>query len=155
MRPATRNLNDDDWLWGGSVDDILTTIRHGVRSPDDSETRISEMPGFADVLEPAQIRDVAAYVVSLSGTPHDPAMVPEGQTVFAENCAVCHGGDAKGLREFGAPNLTDAIWFYGSGEDAIARQVARQNTALCLPGKHASAMPPSSSSQFCPLARWW
>ncbi|PQZ49370.1 cytochrome-c oxidase, cbb3-type subunit III [Ochrobactrum sp. MYb15] len=123
--PGYPNLNDDDWLWGGSVDDILTTIRHGVRSPDDSETRVSEMPGFADVLEPAQIRDVAAYVVSLSGTSHDPAMVPEGQKVFAENCAVCHGADAKGLREFGAPNLTDAIWFYGSGEDAIARQVAR------------------------------
>ncbi|TCQ82266.1 cytochrome c oxidase cbb3-type subunit 3 [Ochrobactrum sp. BH3] len=123
--PGYPNLNDDDWLWGGSVDDILTTIRHGVRSPDDSETRVSEMPGFADVLEPAQIRDVAAYVVSLSSTPHDPAMVPEGQKVFAENCAVCHGADAKGLREFGAPNLTDAIWFYGSGEDAIARQVAR------------------------------
>ncbi|WP_407976183.1 cytochrome-c oxidase, cbb3-type subunit III [Brucella pseudogrignonensis] len=122
--PGYPNLNDDDWLWGGSVDDILTTIRHGVRSPDDSETRVSEMPVFADVLEPQQVREVAAYVVSLSGTPHDPAMIPEGQKVFSENCAVCHGGDAKGMREFGAPNLTDAIWFYGSGEDAIARQVS-------------------------------
>ncbi len=122
--PGYPNLNDDDWLWGGSVDDILTTIRHGVRSPDDSETRVSEMPAFADVLEPQQVREVAAYVVSLSGPPHDPAMIPEGQKVFSENCAVCHGGDAKGMREFGAPNLTDAIWFYGSGEDAIARQVS-------------------------------
>lgn len=122
--PGYPNLNDDDWLWGGSVDDILTTIRHGVRSPDDSETRVSEMPAFADVLEPQQVREVAAYVVSLSGTPHDPAMIPEGQKVFSENCAICHGGDAKGMREFVAPNLTDAIWFYGSGEDAIARQVS-------------------------------
>ncbi|EEY03973.1 cytochrome-c oxidase, cbb3-type subunit III [Brucella neotomae] len=122
--PGYPNLNDDDWLWGGSIDDIVTTIRHGVRSPDDPETRLSEMTAFADVLEPQQIRDVAAYVVSLSSTPHDPSMVPEGQKVFAENCAVCHGADAKGLREFGAPNLTDAIWLYGSGEDAIIRQVS-------------------------------
>lgn len=123
--PGYPNLNDDDWLWGGSIDDIVTTIRHGVRSTDDSETRISEMPAFADVLEPEQVRDVSAYVVSLSGTPHDPAMVPAGKQVFAENCAVCHGDNAKGMREFGAPDLTDAIWFYGSGEDAIAKQVAR------------------------------
>ncbi|WP_115052032.1 cytochrome-c oxidase, cbb3-type subunit III [Brucella canis] len=122
--PGYPNLNDDDWLWGGSIDDIVTTIRHGVRSPDDPEPRLSEMTAFADVLEPQQIRDVAAYVVNLSGTPHDPSMVPEGQKVFAENCAVCHGADAKGLREFGAPNLTDAIWLYGSGEDAIIRQVS-------------------------------
>src|SRR5690606_3476257 len=114
--PGYPNLNDDDWLWGGSIDDILLTIRHGVRSPDDENTRVSEMPAYADVLEPQQIRDVAAYVVSLSGTPHNPARIPEGEKIFAENCAVCHGDDAKGNREFGAPNLTDAIWFYGSGE---------------------------------------
>lgn len=123
--PGYPNLNDDDWLWGGSLDDILLTIQHGVRSADDDDSRMSEMPAYADILEPQQIRDVAAYVVSLSGTPHNPARIPEGEKVFAENCAVCHGEDAKGLREFGAPNLTDAIWFYGSGEDAIARQVAR------------------------------
>ena len=123
--PGYPNLNDDDWLWGGSVDDILTTLRHGVRSTDDADTRISEMPAFVDVLEPEQVRDVSAYVVSLSGTPHNPDMIPAGKQVFAENCAVCHGENAKGLREFGAPDLTDAIWFYGSGEDAIAKQVAR------------------------------
>ncbi|HBQ31739.1 MAG TPA: cytochrome-c oxidase, cbb3-type subunit III, partial [Ochrobactrum anthropi] len=64
--PGYPNLNDDDWLWGGSIDDVLTTIRHGVRSKDDADTRVSEMPAFVDVLEPQQIRDVAAYVVSLS-----------------------------------------------------------------------------------------
>ncbi|WHS32429.1 cytochrome-c oxidase, cbb3-type subunit III [Brucella sp. NM4] len=122
--PGYPNLNDDDWLWGGSIDEILTTIRHGVRSKDDADTRTSEMPAYADILEPQQVRDVAAYVVSLTGTPHDPSMVPAGQKVFSENCAVCHGADAKGSREFGAPNLTDAIWFYGSGEDAIIRQVS-------------------------------
>ncbi|MFC4626037.1 cytochrome-c oxidase, cbb3-type subunit III [Daeguia caeni] len=122
--PGYPNLNDDDWLWGGSLDDILQTIRHGVRSPDDSETRESQMPAFADVLEPQQIREVAAYVVSLTGKPRDPSLVEAGRQVFVDNCAVCHGEDAKGNREFGAPNLTDAIWLYGNDEDAIIRQVS-------------------------------
>lgn len=121
--PGYPNLNDDDWLWGGSIDEILQTIRHGVRSKDDDDTRISEMPAYGEILEPQQIRDVAAYVTSLTSTPRDPKMIPAGQQVFAENCAACHGDNAKGNKEFGAPDLTDAIWFYGSGEDAIAQQV--------------------------------
>ncbi len=122
--PGYPNLNDDDWLWGGSIDDILKTVRHGVRFKDDDDTRSSEMPAFAEILDPQQIRDVASYVVSLTGTPHDPSRVAEGKTVFAQNCVACHGEDAKGNREMGAPNLTDAIWLYGSGEDAIIRQVS-------------------------------
>ena len=122
--PGYPNLNDDDWLWGGSLDQILTTIRHGIRSKDDADTRISEMTAFTDVIEPQQINEAAAYVVSISGgKPHDPAMIEPGKQVFADNCASCHGADAKGGREFGAPNLTDAIWFYGSGEDAIRHQI--------------------------------
>ncbi|MGH6760289.1 MAG: cytochrome-c oxidase, cbb3-type subunit III [Phyllobacterium sp.] len=121
--PGYPNLNDDDWLWGGNIDEILLTIRHGVRSTDDADTRLSEMPAYGDILEPGQISQVAAYVSSLSGTPRDPALVPEGQTVFAENCAACHGDNAKGGKEFGAPDLTDAIWFYGAGEAAIAQQI--------------------------------
>lgn len=121
--PGFPNLNDDDWLWGGSLDDILLTIQHGVRSDDDEDTRMSQMSAYADILEPQEIRDVASYVVSLSGTPRDASLVPAGEQIFADNCAVCHGEDAKGVRDFGAPNLTDAIWFYGSGEDAIMRQV--------------------------------
>ncbi len=122
--PGYPNLNDDDWLWGGSIDDILKTVRHGVRFKDDDDTRSSEMPAFAEILDPQQIRDVASYVVSLTGTPHDPSRVAEGKKVFAQNCVACHGEDAKGNREMGAPNLTDAIWLYGSGEDAIIRQVS-------------------------------
>lgn len=121
--PGYPNLNDDDWLWGGTLDDIETTIRHGVRSMDDEDTRYSEMPVFADILEPEQIREVAAYVVSLSGTPNDPSLVTAGEEVFAENCSACHGEDAKGIIDMGAPNLTDAIWFYGSSEDEIIRQI--------------------------------
>jgi len=117
------NLNDDDWLWGGDVETIHQTIAHGIRFAADDETRISEMPAFGEILEPEQVKQVAAYVISLSGTPSDTALAEAGTTVFAENCASCHGEDATGSREFGAPNLVDAIWFYGSTEEAVASQV--------------------------------
>ncbi|MBZ9798517.1 cytochrome-c oxidase, cbb3-type subunit III [Mesorhizobium sp. ES1-4] len=117
------NLNDDDWLWGGKADEIRQTITHGIRFTSDSDTRQSEMPAFADVITPEQIAQVSAYVASLSGKVNDGSLVGPGAKVFADNCAACHGADAKGNREFGAPNLTDAIWLYGPGETAIAEQV--------------------------------
>jgi cytochrome c oxidase cbb3-type subunit 3 len=122
-RPGYPNLNDDDWLWGGTIDDIYQTIAHGIRS-DDSETRFSEMSPFVDMLDSTQIRSVAAYVVSLTGTPADAAMIEPGMKVFKENCVACHGDSAEGKRDLGAPNLADAIWLKGEGEDAIARQVS-------------------------------
>ncbi|MGR6469117.1 cytochrome-c oxidase, cbb3-type subunit III [Rhizobium sp. PAMB 3182] len=118
------NLNDDDWLWGGDVNAIYTTIAHGIRYDQDPDTRVSEMPAFADILEPQQVKEVAAYVWSLTSTPSDPALVEPGKQVFAENCASCHGEDAKGGRDFGAPNLADAIWLKADGEAGIAAQVA-------------------------------
>jgi cytochrome c oxidase cbb3-type subunit 3 len=120
--PGFPNLNDNDWLWGGSIDDIYATISHGIRS-DDPDTRFSEMPAFADVLQPDEIRQVAAFVISLTGTPRDATMVEPGRKLFADNCASCHGDQAQGNRDFGAPSLADAIWLKGRGEDAIIRQV--------------------------------
>lgn len=122
------NLNDDDWLWGGSIDEIYTTITHGIRYTDDADTHASEMPVFSDgVLEPAQIKEVAAFVYSLSGgKPADAAMIEPGKALFADNCASCHGEDAKGLKDFGAPNLTDAIWLRVADTEAgIASQVSK------------------------------
>lgn len=116
------NLNDDDWLWGGSIDQIYQTIAHGVRN-EDPEARFSEMPAFKEMLKPEEVRQVSAYVVSLTGTPVNAAMVEPGKAVFAANCASCHGDKAEGNRELGAPNLADAIWLKGETEDAIARQV--------------------------------
>jgi cytochrome c oxidase cbb3-type subunit 3 len=118
------NLNDDDWLWGGKPEDILATISHGIRFADDADTRFSEMPAFGDALEKEQIAQAAAYVVSLSGAASNPSLVEAGKTVFAENCAACHGDDGKGLRDVGGPNLTDAIWLRGADEAAIAAQIA-------------------------------
>ncbi|MDX8508433.1 cytochrome-c oxidase, cbb3-type subunit III [Mesorhizobium sp. VK25A] len=117
------NLNDDDWLWGGKTGEIQQTITHGIRFTADGDTRQSEMPAFVDVLKPEQIAQVSAFVARLSGTIKDKSLIEPGAKVFAENCAVCHGENAKGNREFGAPDLTDAIWLYGPGETAIAAQV--------------------------------
>ncbi|CAH2398215.1 Cytochrome c oxidase, cbb3-type, subunit III [Mesorhizobium metallidurans STM 2683] len=117
------NLNDDDWLWGGKAEQIQQTITHGIRFASDSDTRLSEMPAFGDIITPEQIRQVSAYVSSLSGAVGDQALVIPGANVFAENCAACHGDKAKGNTELGAPDLTDAIWLYGAGETAIAAQV--------------------------------
>ena len=117
------NLNDDEWLWGGSPEQIYTTITHGIRFSGDDDTRTSEMPAFADVLEPVHIAEVSAYVAELSGGQADLKLAEAGRTVFAENCVACHGEDAKGNRELGAPDLTDAISLYSSDTALIARQV--------------------------------
>ncbi|MEZ2128193.1 MULTISPECIES: cytochrome-c oxidase, cbb3-type subunit III [unclassified Sinorhizobium] len=121
--PGFPNLNDDDWLWGGDLDTIYQTISHGIRYDADADTRVSEMPAFADILDPQQIHAVAAYVSSLTGASADPSLIETGKQVFAENCAACHGDDAKGNRDMGAPNLADAIWLKARGEKAIAQQV--------------------------------
>lgn len=117
------NLNDDDWLWGGTIDQVYLTIAHGIRFDADEDTRVSEMPAFADILEPQQINEVAAYVVSLSDTPSDVALVEPGKVVFAENCAACHGDNAEGVIDFGAPRLSDGIWLKGSTEAQIVSQI--------------------------------
>ena len=110
------NLIDDDWLWGGSLDGILQTISHGVRNAN-PDSRQSQMPAFGKdgILTSAQIYEVAYYVRSLSGleVPQN-ADLEAGKKIFADNCVACHGAEAKGNREFGAPNLTDAVWLYGS-----------------------------------------
>jgi cytochrome c oxidase cbb3-type subunit 3 len=122
-RPGAPVLADDDWLWGGKIDQIYQTIRFGIRSGHD-EARSGEMPAFGadDTLKPAQIQAVADYVLSLSGKGKATA---EGKTIFAENCAACHGETGKGNPELGAPNLTDAIWLYEGTKKAIVKQITK------------------------------
>lgn len=106
------NLKDDEWVWGGTAEDIATTIRHGVRWDADDDTRISEMPAFGDdeILTKEQIAQVAQHVLSLTGKAEK---TEAGATIFEENCAACHGDEGKGMAELGAPNLANAIWLYG------------------------------------------
>lgn len=119
------NLNDDDWLWGGSIEQIALTIRHGVRYEEDDDTRYSEMPAFGrDQLLPREdVLASAHYVRSLSGLDHDQGALEDGARVYAENCAACHGEDGLGNKELGAPNLADALWLYGDSQQEIVSQV--------------------------------
>ncbi|MFK5997930.1 MAG: cytochrome-c oxidase, cbb3-type subunit III [Rhodobacterales bacterium] len=117
------NLQDDDWLWGGDLATIATTIHHGVRFSGDEDTRFSQMPTFSEILEKDEIANVVEHVLQVSGQKYDAAKAAKGATVFADNCAACHGDNAKGGREVGAPNLTDAIWLYGGDRATITQTV--------------------------------
>jgi cytochrome c oxidase cbb3-type subunit III len=119
------NLLDNDWLWGGDMEAIHTTIAHGIRNTTDGDARYSQMPSFGKdgILEKAQIDDVVEHVLQISGQDHDAAMAEAGATVFAENCAACHGDAGMGNRDFGAPNLTDAIWLYGGDRKTLVQTV--------------------------------
>ncbi len=119
------NLLDNDWLWGGDMEAIHTTIAHGIRNTTDGDARYSQMPRFGKdgILEKAQIDDVVEHVLQISGQDHDAAMAEAGATVFAENCAACHGDAGMGNRDFGAPNLTDAIWLYGGDRKTLVQTV--------------------------------
>ncbi len=121
------NLNDDDWLWGGTLDQIHTTLQHGIRYTSDSDTRQSLMPSFgADgILKPEQIDDAAEYVLKISGQKNDDAAALRGAEVFKDNCAACHGDTGQGNREFGAPRLTDAISLYVTDKASIVAQIKR------------------------------
>ena len=123
--PGYPVLADDDWLWGGSLDEIETTIRYGIRSTHE-DTRTSEMPVFSDdYLSAAQISDVADYVLSLSGSAGDAMAAKRGGEVFAAECAACHGETGEGGRDFGAPKLTDGLWLYGGSREALINQISK------------------------------
>lgn len=119
------NLNDDEWIWGGTLDDIHQTILYGIRSGHD-EARFGDMPAFGrdGILDAQQVRTVANYVRSLSGLDVEPtADLALGRTIYEDNCASCHGDAGEGMREVGAPSLADPIWLYGSSLEAIIHRI--------------------------------
>jgi len=121
------NLNDDNWLWGGSLTDIQTTISHGIRFEQDDDTRFSEMPAFGsdEILDRTQIGQVADYVLSLSKRQHDFENATAGAKTYADNCAACHGDTGQGDREQGAPQLSNVLWLYGNERADIIAQISR------------------------------
>jgi cytochrome c oxidase cbb3-type subunit 3 len=120
------NLQDDDWLWGGSITAIETSIRHGIRHDLDEDTRYSEMPKFGEFLEEEEITNLAAYVGELSGQEHDAGAAANGKTLFADNCSSCHGDTGLGDREQGAENARFGVMpaWQDRITDAQIKQVA-------------------------------
>ncbi|MBK8073839.1 MAG: cytochrome-c oxidase, cbb3-type subunit III [Ramlibacter sp.] len=108
------NLSDADWLYGGAPDVIKETLVKG---------RVGNMPPMAAAVgTPDDVKNVAHYVLSLSGSPNDSVRASLGKAKFGA-CAACHGADGKGNPALGAPNLTDDVWLHGWGENAIIRMV--------------------------------
>lgn len=123
--PGYPNLNDDSWLWGGTVEAIYQTIRYGIRNghPD---ARSGAMPAFLkdELLTAGQIDDVSEYVLTMSNRASNADAARRGAKIFAEQCAPCHRPTGKGNAEFGAPDLTDAIWLYGGDKTTIYATIA-------------------------------
>ncbi len=132
------NLLDNDWLYGGAIDAIHTTVTHGVRNTVDPDARNVGiyMPAWSDKatgtladvataqLTSEQVGQVVNYVLKISGQTADEAKATAGAPLFADNCAACHGVDGKGNRDMGSPNLTDAIWLYGGSEATLTTTIS-------------------------------
>jgi cytochrome c oxidase cbb3-type subunit 3 len=119
------NLTDTDWLHGGAADKIKETItagRHGVMPP-----------MAAAVGSPDDVKNVANYVLSLSGGSHDSVRAELGRSHFTA-CAACHGVDGKGNQAIGAPNLSDDTWLHGWGEQAIVA-IVNNGKVSDMPGQ--------------------
>ncbi|MEM6537662.1 MAG: cytochrome-c oxidase, cbb3-type subunit III [Pseudomonadota bacterium] len=114
------SLVDDAWLWGGTFDSIKTTLKHGIRSTDPN-TRFNMMQAYGrdGILKGDQIEDLVEYVVSISGREANQERVDRGAELFDQQCVSCHDVGGVGMKEVGAPNLTDAIWLYGGDRKAI------------------------------------
>jgi cytochrome c oxidase cbb3-type subunit 3 len=122
--PGFPNLTSKSWLWGGEPEAIEETIKVGINSTND-DTRVSQMMAFGrdGVLAPEQISNVVTYVRSLSGAEGDAAKIDAGKEVFAANCVACHGDNAKGSHDVGAPDLTDHFWIYGGDVNSVYTSV--------------------------------
>ena len=120
------NLNDDEWVWGGSMDAIYTTITHGIRNNQSDDARVSAMPAFLkdEILDKGQVNQVSEYVLSLSGSSTDTDAAASGKELFAENCVACHGENGEGIAELGAPALNNAIWLYGGSKETVVETIS-------------------------------
>ena len=134
--PGFPSLVDDDWLWGGDDDAILETLRVGINAQH-PETRVAQMLAFGrdGILSRPEVRTLAAYVQSLSGTPVPQETLAGGAELFAANCASCHGEDGRGNTELGAPNLTDVNGFTAATPRPCSRRSTTADRGGCPLGR--------------------
>lgn len=127
-RKGYPNLNDDDWLFGGSMETIYKTLKVGIRSPH-PDTRTTMMPAFGrdGILKKDEIAAVADYVIGLNS---NAAANGNGAKIFAENCASCHGAKGEGNRDMGAPKLNDAIWLYGNDRQSVIETISNARAGV-------------------------
>ncbi len=138
------NLADGEWLYGsGKVSQIEYTITYGIRSGNPKSRNLAIMPSFAhpndekeklEPLSPAEIKDVAAYIFSLSGRNTNQAAVTRGGAIYADKgaCYDCHAPDGRGDHEIGAPDLADKVWLYGDGSaPSVFRSIERGHAGIC------------------------
>ncbi len=126
------NLNDDEWLWGGTLDEIQYTIAHGARNEMDDDAHLSDMPAFLtdEILSREEIADTTQYVLQLSGGEYDAGAALQGAAIYDEQCAACHAEDGAGDNELGAPALNNAIWLYGGSAKAIAETISNSRSGV-------------------------
>jgi len=115
------NLLDNDWLWGGTLEEVAHSVRHGIRNETDGDAHYSEMPAFGEILEPSEIGTLVEFVPTLAKGDAD--WDGAGGVLFADNCAACHGEKGLGDRALGAPNLADAIWLYGGDSESLTHTI--------------------------------
>ena len=124
------NLNDDDWIWGGSLEAIQQTIQYGIRSTH-PDTRVGVMPAFAQILNAKEIDQLANHVRALGGLTTEKTYEKAlADKLFGEQCAACHGDAGKGNIELGAPNLADSIWLFGSDKASIVQTLMRGRASM-------------------------
>lgn len=122
------NLNDDDWIWGGSLQNIYETIKYGIRTEHEDSYRVTEMPSFSNDLNKKQINEIAQFIYQLS---IKEIFSKEGSSLYNDYCSGCHQTNAKGNQEIGAPNLIDSIWLHSDGEiEAIKSQIMNPTNAV-------------------------
>lgn len=129
------NLLDDEWMWGGTTEDIVQTITYGIRNNDFPDARWSEMPAFGrdEMLSEDEIDQVVNHVLNISGQAHDAELAAAGAEVFDYNCSSCHGVGGEGDVFSGAPALNNAIWLYGGDAETIHETVMNARFGI-MPG---------------------
>ncbi|CAN1563296.1 ccoP, cytochrome c oxidase, cbb3-type, subunit III [Rhabdaerophilaceae bacterium] len=124
--PGYPNLGDDEWIWGGTLAEIETTLKHGIRWDQDSKSRVGAMLAFGrtGTLKRDDISQVVEYVRSIAKLDvAKDSNLAAGAKIFSENCANCHGEKGNGNKELGAPDLTDAVWLYGQSRAQMVETI--------------------------------